>query len=562
MPSHKILQIIPPDESLSQTLTSALGISGLVAQVLINRGLATPEAADRFLHPDTADLHDPLRFTDMRKAVALVHEARRKKQRVMVFGDYDADGITSLVLVKTTLARLGLDVVPYIPHRIKEGYSLSGNILSLVKKEKVQLLVTVDCGTSSHRHIQELRDNGVEVIVTDHHEPHGEQSLSASALINPKLPGSGYPFRDLAGVGVAYKFCQAVSGKALLDDLDMVVLGTIADVVPLNGENRIFVKAGLPVISGSSRPGLRALLASSGIMGKDVTAGLVSFVLGPRINASGRMGTAETSLRLLLSEKQDEADALAKEIEAHNRQRQKVEGAIMEEAQHMIDREINFKDHRVIVVAKEGWHQGVLGVVASKLADRFYRPTILISVTEGLCKGSGRSIKNFHLFEALGDCRELLDNFGGHAHAVGLVINSANIADFRDKINRLAQDRLRLEDLMPSLEIDMAISLNDFDGKVIDELEMLEPYGTGNRQPLFLTRDLRLKGQAQVMGRETLKFWVTDGVTTYQAIGFGMSSLCRDLENANSFDLVFYPRRDRWQGDDAVILEVEDIFFK
>jgi single-stranded-DNA-specific exonuclease len=562
MYSHKIIQIPAPNDTLSGDIVKALGISPLVAQILINRGVKTPEAASRFLGPDTRDLIDPFRFADMRKAVALVQEARRKKERIMVFGDYDADGITALVVIKTTLERLGCDAVTYIPHRIKEGYSLSGNILSLVKENKAGLLITADCGTSSNRHIQELRRNGIEVIVTDHHEPHGEGALSASASINPKLSDSGYPFRDLAGVGVAYKFCQAVSAKPLFEDLDMVTLGTIADVVPLSGENRVFVKQGLPVLSESKRPGLVALLESSGIIGKEITAGLVSFVLAPRINASGRMGAAETSLRLLLSEKQEEAQLLAQEIEAHNRKRQKVEGAILEEAQHLIDREINFKDHRVIVVAKEGWHQGVLGVVASKLADKFYRPTILISLTEGLCKGSGRSIKNFHLFSALGDCRELLDNFGGHAHAVGLVIDSVNIADFRDKINRLAQDRLRLEDLLPSLEIDMAVSLHDFDGKVIDELEMLEPYGTGNRQPLFLTRDLRLKGQAQVLGRETLKFWVTDGVTTHQAIGFGMSSLCRDLENSNCFDLVFYPRRDRWQGDDAVILEVEDIFFK
>jgi single-stranded-DNA-specific exonuclease len=249
-------------------------------------------------------------------------------------------------------------------------------------------------------------------------------------------------------------------------------------------------------------------------------------------------------------------------VEAHNRQRQKIENKILDEAEDLINKEINFKDHRVIVLAKEDWHQGVLGIVASKLADRFYRPTIVISLSEGLCKGSARSIKNFHLFDALLECKEFLSSFGGHAHAAGLVINKEKIKDFKSTINRLAHNRLTLEDLLPSLDVDMQIEFSDLNEEVISELERLEPFGTGNPEPLFYTRRLRLKGEPQILGRETLKFWVSDGAFTYQAIGFGMSSFKDSLTQANSFDLVYTPRLDTWQDNLAVLLEVRDMFFK
>jgi single-stranded-DNA-specific exonuclease len=480
----------------------------------------------------------------------------------MVFGDYDVDGVTAMALIKTTLAKMGADVVHYVPHRIKEGYGLSKDIPRLAKEKGVKLLITADCGTGSFQEIKELRSEGIEVIVTDHHEPLGEDLPGASAIINPKIKSSRYPYKDLAGVGVAYKFCQALTGEGLPDELDLVSLGTVADVVPLTGENRILVKEGLGRIAKTRRPGLEALLELSGIKDRKITSTFVSYILGPRINASGRMDTADIALQLILCESKHKAQELARLIEQYNRQRQKVENKIMEEAQHLIDKEINFKKHKVIVIAKEDWHQGVLGIVASKLADRFYRPTILISLSEGVCKGSGRSIKNFHLFHALVECRQFLSNFGGHAHAVGLVITRDNIADFRDKINHLAEEKLRLEDLLPRLEVDMEVGLGDLDERSVDECAMLEPFGTGNPEPLLYTRNLALKGQMQELGRETLKFWVTDGQVTHQAIGFGMSYLKESLQNARTFDLAYTPRIDSWRGDESLILEVKDIFLR
>lgn len=562
MHSHKILNIASPNISLQDSLRKELSISRILAQVLVNRGIQCSHEAEKFLNAKPEHLLDPYSFSDMHKAVDLIKELHRKRERIMVFGDYDVDGITALALVKETLHRKGLDVLHYLPHRIREGYGLSKNILHIAKQKDIKAIITVDCGISNHKEIEELRRHNIDVIITDHHEPAGKDLPPASSIINPKVKDSNYKFRDLAGVGVAFKFCQALSNSMLLEDLDLVSLGTIADSVPLRGENRIIAKEGLARLSQTKRLGLRALIEKAGIQNRKFNSTFINFILAPRINASGRMDSAEASLNLLMSETKEEADRLAKILEAHNRERQKIENKILEEAEDLINKEINFKEHKIIVIAKENWHQGVLGIVASKLADKFYRPAIVISVDENLCKGSARSIKNFHLFNALKDCRRFLNAFGGHSHAAGLVITRDNIEDFKQNINRLAHQRLSLEDLLPSLDIDMELPFSELNEGIIQELEKLEPFGAGNPEPLFYTRNLKLKGEPQVLSRDTLKFWAADGSVIYQAIGFGMSSLKDNFTHAHYFDLVYTPRIDSWQGNESIILEVKDIFFR
>jgi len=562
MSSHKILRLAAPHLHLQNQLSKELGISRIFAQVLINRKVNSCAEAVKFLKCSVKDLFKPDLFSDMPKAVALVKKAAENKQKVMVFGDYDVDGITSTVLVEKALLSLGLDVVHHIPHRIKEGYGLNRESVDFAKTNKVKLMITADCGTANHKEVESLRQANIDVIVTDHHEPQGASLPAASCLINPKLKHAGYPFRDLAGVGVAYKFCQAITGQPLDEDLDLVTLGTIADSVPLNGENRIIAREGLLRFPATKREGLRALIDNAGIKNKKFNATYVSFIIAPRLNASGRMDSAELSLKLLMAQDYQEAQSLAKELEQLNRQRQKVESRILEEAEDLINREINFKEQKVIVIAKEDWHQGVLGIVASKLADRFYRPAIVISLNENLCKGSARSIKNFHLFDALVDCKEFLNSFGGHAHAAGLLITKDNIDDFRRSINKLAHERLQLEDLLPSLDVDAELRLSDLNEKMVRELESLEPFGMANPEPLFYTRGLKLKGQAQVLSRETLKFWVTDGQTTRQVIAFGMASILNSLMQAASLDLVYTPKIDSWRDEESLILEAKDIFLK
>jgi single-stranded-DNA-specific exonuclease len=563
MYSHKILNIATPNLPLQDTFSEELGVSKITAQLLLNRAIQSVSEAQKFLNAKLEHLLDPYSFSDMRLAVNFIKKSAKNSERVMVYSDYDVDGITSLALLKSTLCQMGVDVVHYIPHRIKEGYGLSEKIAKTAKEKNVKLLITADCGTNSVSQIRELRRQHIEVIVTDHHEPVScDTANHASAEINPKLHSSSYKYRDLAGVGVAYKLCQAVTGELLDEDLDLVSLGTIADAVPLTGENRIIAKEGLARISRTERLGLKTLMETSGIKGKEISPDYVSFILGPRINACGRLDTAETALNLLMSQEVEEARMLAKIMETHNRQRQKIENEILQEAQDLINKEINFKEHTVMVVAKEGWHLGVLGIVAAKLADRFYRPAILISLNEGLCRGSGRSIKNFHLFNGLLECSELLENFGGHQHAIGMVITQNNIEEFKNKINNFAKRSLRLEDLIPSLDIDMVLSLSELNEEFIRELEKLEPFGVGNPEPLFYTRNLKVKGQPHIYSNDTLKFWVTDGDFTYPAIGFGMGNLKESLVVACGFDLVYTLRIDNWQGQESLLLEVKEIFLK
>jgi len=563
MSLNKTIKVKPTDCNLSKYFSAQLGISKILAQVLINRGISTVKDAQAFLNPDINNLMDPYLFADMEKAVCLIRKTILDKSPILVFGDYDVDGVTSVALLKNTLFNLGAQVFHYLPHRIKEGYGLSRNILHICREKNIKLLVTVDCGTSSFEQVEQLRRSGIEVIITDHHELSGSRGLApANAVINPKIKSSCLPYEDLAGVGVVYKLCQALTDGYLLDDLDLVCLGTIADVVPLRGENRIITKFGLEALTDTARPGLKALMERARVYNKKMTSTFVSFILGPRINASGRMDTAEAALDLMFAKGKDRAEELANILETHNRRRQKEEGMILEEACELVNREINFKEHKIIVVAGDNWHQGVLGIVASKLADRFYRPSIVISRNSGFCKGSGRSIKNFHLFRALSECHELLETFGGHSHAVGLVVSSDKINDFKQKINTLAYERLDNEDLIPSLDIDMKIRLSDLDEELVESLKNLEPYGAGNPEPLFYTESLKLKSSPQVLGRDTIKFWASDGTASYQVIGFSKASSLSSLINCSSFDLVYTPRFDCWQGESSIILEIKDLSFK
>ncbi len=562
MHSHKILNIASADITLQQRLSRELGISPLLAQLLLNRGISSAEEGQKFLNPRLEDLCDPYDFKQMPQAVERVRQAVRDKERVLIHGDYDVDGITALALVKNTLQGLGISAGHHLPHRVKEGYGLSDEIINKAKQQRASLLITVDCGINNRRQISELKRNNIDVVVTDHHEPAAGLLVDAYAVINPKVKGCGYAFRDLAGVAVAYRFCQALAKETLQEDLDLVCLGTIADVVPLVGENRVIAKEGLKKISQSKRPGLKALIERSGIKGRSIDSTFVNFIIAPRLNASGRMDSAEMSLDLLMSRQFDEASKLAEAVEVQNRQRQKVEGRILQEAQEIIDRDINFKEHRIIVLSKKDWHPGVLGIVASKISDRFYRPTIVISVSDRLCKGSGRSIKNFHLFDALSQCGHLLEDFGGHAHAAGLVISKDSIEEFKKSINALAKKTIRLEDLLPRLDIDMEIALGQFNEKIILELQRLEPFGAGNPEPLFYSRSLKLKGQPQILARNTIKFRVSDGDAVFQAIGFGMSALEGNFQQSSCFDMVYTPRMDNWQGESSIILEAKELFFR
>ncbi len=572
---QKIIKIAKPDTQLQDSLSRELGIPRILAQVLINRGIGCARDAEEFLNPSLDNLLSPRKLKDMEPAVVRVREAARKKQRVLVFGDYDVDGITAVALLKTRLEQLGISVQHYIPHRIKEGYGLSLTAGEIARKNGIKLIITADCGINSLQEVKRFRSQGIDVIITDHHEPKNDIP-PANAVINPKRRDCSYKYKELSGVGVAYKFTQALTDSNLWEELDLVTLGTIADNVSLNGENRIIVREGLRRLFTSPRSGIQALMDISGInRQKPLGTFVVSYILGPRINASGRIDTAECALRLLLSQSVNEAQDLAKILNSRNRQRQKIEEKVFREAKDLIDKEVNFKEHYVIVVSGQDWHPGILGIVASRLMDKFYRPTILISepsaafaaVTSGrssggYCRGSARSIKDFSIFDALVHCRAHLENFGGHKLAAGLVIAKENIDDFRRDINHFAQQVLIKEFLLPSIEVDMEIGLSDLSEDLIYQLRNLEPFGPANPKPIFYTRNLILRNEPAVLGRDTLKFWVTDSKLTYPVIGFGLAALKQRLIEANSLDLIFYPEIDNWQDNQGLILEAKEIIFR
>jgi len=374
-----------------------------------------------------------------------------------------------------------------------------------------------------------------------------------------QLKPCNYPFKELASVGLVYKLCQALTGEKLLEELDLVVLGTIADVMSLNGENRILVKEGLKQITASQRPGIKALLEICKIKDKELSVGMVGYILGPRINACGRLDSAEKAMELFLSRDMDEALGLAKELDKQNRDRQKIQEKVLSEALNLVEKEVNFKDQNIIVVSQEGWHPGVLGIVASRITEKFYRPTIVISLENGVGKGSARSIENFHLFDALTKCSHLLEEFGGHRHAAGLTILRGNIAQFKKMINEFAKLNILPDDLSPSLNIDCQVPLSALNIEAVRDIDNLAPFGMGNPTPVLCSRNLKIKSEPMLMGRETIKFWVSDGKFTAQVVGFGRADLLSALLPDTSLDLVYSPSIDDWQEEPTVQLELKDI---
>jgi len=558
---RKVWRIKDSDLAIQNELSSSLSISKVTAQLLANRGVITIDAARDFLNCSLSSCHDPFLLKDMDKAVFRIRKAISRAERVLVYGDYDVDGMTSVALLYSALRNLGANVENHIPNRLEEGYGLNMPAIKNASKNGVTLIITVDCGITSFKEVEYARSLNIDVVITDHHEILESRVPSARAVINPLQNDCGYPFKHLAGVGIAYKLT-----KALYDDtpffaedfLDLVSLGTVADIAPIVGENRVLTKHGLNELNTRRRAGLKALMEIGGLNGKEISSGHIGFILGPRINAMGRIGSPQKALELLLCDDDADASRLAKVLDAENRNRQKIEGRILEEALAKVEREVNFKHHKVIVLASENWHPGVIGIVASRIADRFYRPAILISLDGKLGKGSGRSIEHFHLFEYLLRCKDTLAGFGGHEGACGITVEKKRIDEFREKINdeasRSAADHL----FSPKIDIDMDIPLSLLSGELIREIENLAPFGADNPRPVLASRKLMVKDGPRQIGKNGFKIWVTDKRVTCEAVSFGRSNL--DIPGAgSSIDLAYIPSMNDWQGVESIQLELKDI---
>jgi len=551
--------IQPPNLQLQKSLSDALSIHPIVAQLLINRQITTPESAKMFLLADMASLYNPYLLTDMDRAVARIKLAQIQSEKILIYGDYDVDGVTSSALLRRLFNHLGIQTINYIPHRMEEGYGLNQEVAEFARSQGVHLLITVDCGINAFAPIEAINAAGIDVIVIDHHEPDGEKLPEALAVIDPKRVDCLYPFKQLSAVGLVAKLMQAILGNVPLEDLDLVALGTVADVVPLRGENRIFVKNGLPYLERTNKPGLKALLEVAKIAGKKMKPYYIGFILGPRLNAAGRMDSATVSLDLLLAENPADAYSLACSLETHNLTRQKMQSEVVEEALAMIESDEVLKAQDIIVIHKEGWHKGVLGIVASRIVDKYYRPTVVISVEDGIGTGSARSIDGFHLNEALTSCAALLENYGGHKRAAGLRLKCDNIGDFRQAINDFASQVLTQEKFIPTLEIDCEIPLSVIDMNLVEIITSMEPHGEGNPPPVFCSRGLTVKSPPSLMGKDTIKFWVSDGDKNISAVGFGMGSFKEMVKVGAKLDLVFTLSIDDWNKAPTVQLMLKDI---
>ena len=547
-------------------LGSELGISPIVAQLLLNRGITDADKAKTFLSGSMSELYNPFLLEGMHEAVMRIKNAINKKEKILIHGDYDVDGITSVAVLMFTLRSLGVDPVYYIPDRLTQGYGLSSDGVREAIDTDVRVVITVDCGITSSEEVKALNEHNIDVIITDHHEL-SKDLPPAYAIVNPHRKDCYYSDKGLSGVSIAFKLCDALcsefNSKEAWKHLDLVSLGTISDVAPLLGENRILVKEGLKLFKTDKlNKGVRALIEVGGLKDREIGSFEIGYMLGPRINAAGRLGSARTAVELLLTDDKEKALLLAKGLNEANRARQKIEASTLKEAMSKVDKYINFKHHKVIVLHNEGWHKGVIGIVASRISDRFYRPTILISTKDGVGRGSGRSIESFHLYDALIGCEGLLKEYGGHQYACGLTILEENLEKFTEMINEIANTVLTADDLIPHLDIDMEIPLASLDHDVIDQINRLQPFGEENPEPVFCSRNLRLERPVRILKGEHIKLYVRDGAKVFEAIGFGLaknSDIEELLKKSPELAIAYTVSINTWQGMDTIQLKIKDI---
>jgi single-stranded-DNA-specific exonuclease len=499
---------------------------------------------------------------DMAAAVKRVKEAVNNNEKILVYGDYDVDGVTSTALLTDVLRTMGADCEAFIPNRLEDGYGLNTKAVTLARDRHISLIITVDCGINSFDEVKCADSYGIDVIITDHHVPQEEKRPPAVAIVDPHQQDCEYPFKFLAGVGIAFKFAKAVLGKDghIADKhLDLVALGTIADVVPVYDENRILVKEGLKKLRFTDKAGLRALVDIACLSQEDISCRDIAFGLGPRINAMGRIGSAEVALDLLLSKDSSEAIKLAKAMDEGNRNRQGVERDILKKAVTRVKEEIDLINDKIIVLADEGWHPGVIGIVASRLTEQFSKSAVLISLEGNSGKGSGRALDGFNLFGAIDASREFLTDFGGHEAACGLKIEKNNIDFFRERINAVAPDYFIDEkEAFPELKIDMRIPFAHIGTKLVKELKLMVPYGVGNPEPVFSTNGMKVKNVPRNIGRNGFKFLVTCGNITYEAITFNSRKVDKPRQG-DIINLAYYPTINNWRGISSIQLNIQDL---
>ena len=547
------------DESKVKELAQKYNINEILAKILVNKNLTKKQDIDLFINPTRKDFHDPFFMPDMEIAVERILKAIDNKEKIMIYGDYDADGITSITVLKSYLEERGLEVSSYIPNRINEGYGLNKKAIEKIYNDGYRLMITVDCGITGAEEIDYANSLGIETIITDHHEP-AEEIPKAVAVVDAKRKDNKYPFNQLAGVGVVLKLIQAISIKLNLEEkeylkyLDIVCIGTISDIVPLVDENRVIAKLGLKLVAQTRNIGLRALLDIIGF--KKIDSGAVSFGIAPRINACGRMGNEQLALDLFLCKDYELARKLAIKLNEYNVERQSIEKKIFDEAVEKIEQ--NEKDSSCIIIGNEGWHHGIIGIVASKVTEMYFKPSILVCFEDAVGKGSGRSIPGFDLHEALMNCLDYLDKFGGHEMAVGVTLKQENFDKFKVELETYAK-KCEIDKIVPIINIDSEVSLKSVNIENVKSLSLLEPYGEANKMPIFLFKNLKINSIRALSDGKHLKLSLKDDGFMVDAIGFNMGQLSEEYLLDDKVDIVGNLDINSFNGNEGVQIIIKDI---
>jgi len=527
-----------PDEFSKQVLVDDLNISPALAKILVLREIDSFRKAHQFFKPTLEDLHDPYLLNGMRDAVKRIIKALTENQKIMIYGDYDVDGTNASAMLFLFLSEIGGNVEIYIPNRFKEGYGISRTGIDEAIQNGTNLIISVDCGITAIEETEYAKSNGIDLIICDHHEP-GEIIPKALAVLDPLKPGCAYPYKYLSGAGVTFKLMQAIADSIGMKDLpfkylDFVAVAGAADIVPLTGENRILVKFGLEKLNNDPRPGFKALIDKAGLKLGNISSSQIVFGLAPRINAVGRLGDARRAVQLLLSNNYEEALHYAEILDAENRNRREIDEEILNEAIQKVQSELNLDEEIAIILHKEDWHIGVIGIVASRLVEKFYRPSILLTNVDGIVKGSARSISDFNLYEALKQCEDILLQFGGHKAAAGLSIHHNRLEEFKKRFNEIAKKSLTPEQLIPTLEIEAVVELNAITPKFRRILERFAPFGPQNMKPIFMTEEVEIFDRPRISANNHLFMKVRkNNSAVFDVVGYNLGDYAQSLLDLN-----------------------------
>jgi single-stranded-DNA-specific exonuclease len=557
----------PENEGAVSDLQDQLGVPPKIARLLVLRGVDTYDKAEAFFRSDLSELHDPFLMKDMDKATTRLAGAIRNGEKILIYGDYDVDGTTSTSILYIFLKEFGVDVDFYIPHRFKEGYGINQDGIQYAIDNNADLIVSVDCGITAVKETQQAKEQGIDVIICDHHNV-GDTIPDAVAVLDPKRSDCEYPFDGLSGAGVGFKLIQGTIKKLGLSDriayklLDLVAVSIASDIVPIEDENRILMREGLKRINSEPRIGIKALLDLINLSIGSITTSNIVFSIGPRINAAGRMGDATKAVQLLISDTPAEAKSRAHELESINVARRDKDSETMEEARAMVDKNYNLDKISSMVLHQPDWHLGVIGIVASRLVDTYGRPAVMLSTVDGKIKGSARSIDGFNIYEAFKECEDLLEQFGGHEYAAGLTIAKENLEEFRQRINNIAAERLSEEDFKPELKIDCELDLSDVNMRFWKLLSQFEPFGPGNLRPIFVSRDVKVAGVPTIVGKGHLKMKVKqNGSGAFDVIGFNMHEYLPVIRNGtdNQLNIAYSLEENEWNGRRTLQIRLRDV---